>query len=189
MMRSFLILVTFIFSLHGAMAQQRQLPQGNEGYSSDELVGKGHTFFGKLARGFGEAVESAVSKYGQPNGYILGQEGSGALVVGLRYGEGNFFTKKTRQSKIFWQGPSIGFDAGADGDRVMMLVYKLRTKEEFYERFGGVDGSAYLIGGFSVSALARDGMVVVPIRAGVGIRLGINVGYLKFSETPTWNPF
>lgn len=189
MLNKFIVIVClFLFSTQIGHAQ-RKLPNDTEGFSANELVDKGHNFFGKMARGFGEGVESAVSKYGRPNGYILGQEGSGALVVGARYGEGTLYQKQGKGSKIYWQGPSIGLDAGGEGDRVMMLIYRLSSLEDFYERFGGVDGSAYIIGGFSVSALIRDDMIVVPIRSGVGIRLGINVGYLKFTRAATWNPF
>ncbi len=31
--------------------------------------------------------------------------------------------------------------------------------------------------------------MIIPVRLGVGFRLGANVGYLKFTDSPTWNPF
>lgn len=172
-----------------AFAQRSQLSSKDEGFSSGELVQNGHRFFGKMTRGLAEAVESVISKNGKPNAYILGQEGGGALVVGLRYGEGQLFRKRGGESKIFWQGPSFGFDAGGDGDRTMMLVYRLNNVNDIYERFGGADGSAYLIGGFGITALKRDDMLIIPIRTGLGLRLGVNVSYLKFAASPTWNPF
>jgi hypothetical protein len=107
----------------------------------------------------------------------------------VRYGEGTLYTRNAGQRRLYWQGPSIGFDVGGDGDRTMMLVYNLPSVAGLYQRFGGVDGSAYLVGGFGMTAVTADGIVVVPIRTGVGARLGINVGYVKFTDKPTWNPF
>ena len=158
-------------------------------FSTGELVDSGHRFFGALSRGLAEAVQEAGKRWGQPNGYILGQEASGAFVGGLRYGEGRMYTRNAGDAAIYWQGPSIGFDAGADGDRTMMLVYNLPTVGAIYRRFGGIDGSAYFIGGFGFTALGAGDMVVVPIRTGIGARLGINLNYLKFTERATWNPF
>lgn len=162
---------------------------GSPSFSNNELVDSGHRFFGTVSRGLAQAVEAATKRWGQPNGYILGQEAGGALVGGLRYGEGALYTRNAGDLKVFWQGPSIGFDAGADGDRTMMLVYNLPATEAIYRRFGGVDGSAYFIGGFGFTALTADDIVLVPIRSGVGARLGVNIGYLKFTRKATWNPF
>jgi hypothetical protein len=158
-------------------------------FTDNELVDNGHRFFGGLSRDIAEAIQSATKRWGQPNAYILGQEAGGAFVGGLRYGEGSMYTRNAGDRRIYWQGPSVGFDAGADGDRTMMLVYNLRSVDAIFQRFGGIDGSAYLIGGFGVTALGADDMMVVPIRTGVGARLGINIGYLKFTRTSTWNPF
>jgi hypothetical protein len=158
-------------------------------YSPDELVRTGHKFFGTVSRELAQLIERAVSRWGQPNGYILGQEGSGAFIVGLRYGDGTLYTKNAGDRRVFWEGPSIGFDYGGDGARTMMLVYKLPATEAIYQRFVGVDGSAYFVGGFGMTALMIGDIVVVPIRTGVGFRLGANVGYLKFTPKPTWNPF
>ncbi len=158
-------------------------------YTFQEIVREGHGFFGAVAQGLGSVVEQAFSRYGQPNGYVLGQEATGAVVGGLRYGEGMLFTKNAGRRKVFWQGPSVGFDFGADGARTMILVYNLPTVPALFERYGGIEGSAYLVGGVGMMALARDTAVVVPIRSGVGLRLGVNLGYLKFSPEPTWNPF
>ncbi|HUO54948.1 MAG TPA: DUF1134 domain-containing protein [Rhodoblastus sp.] len=167
-----------------ARADERPIP-----YSDNELIENGHRFFGSLSRGLAEAIQSATRRWGQPNAYVLGQEAGGAIVGGLRYGEGAMYTRNAGDRKVFWQGPSLGFDYGADGDRTMMLVYNLPSTDAMFQRFLGVDGSAYLVGGFGVTALAFDGVTVVPIRTGVGARLGVNIGYLKFTEHPTWNPF
>jgi hypothetical protein len=158
-------------------------------FSSNELVDAGHRFFGTVSRGLASVVEKAVSTWGLPNGYVLGQEGGGAFVGGLRYGEGTLYTKNAGDLRVFWQGPSIGWDIGGDGNRTMMLVYNLPATNAVYQRFGGVDGSAYLVGGFGMTVLTNERIVVVPIRSGVGARLGVNVGYLKFTPQPTWNPF
>ena len=136
-----------------------------------------------------DGVENANKKWGKPNAYILGQEGGGAFVGGLRYGEGKMYTRNAGQQSVFWQGPSIGLDAGLDGDRTMMLVYNLPEVQSIYRRFSGVNGSAYLVGGLGFTALNNDDVIVIPVRAGVGARLGLNLGYLKFTQNSTWNPF
>ena len=158
-------------------------------FSSNEMVANGHRFFGSVSRGLAEIVEAATKRWGKPNGYVLGQEAGGAFIGGLRYGEGVMYTRNAGDLKVFWQGPSLGFDAGADGDRTMMLVYNLPSTGAIFRRFGGVDGSAYLVGGFGMTALVNDDVYVVPIRSGIGARLGLNVSYLKFTQTSTWNPF
>lgn len=158
-------------------------------FSSNEILDAGHRFFGTVSRGLASVVEKAVSQWGQPNGYILGQEGGGALIGGLRYGEGTLYTKNAGDLRVYWQGPSIGWDIGGDGDRTMMLVYSLPATEAVYQRFAGIDGSAYVVGGFGMTVLSANNIVIVPIRSGVGARLGINVGYLKFTPSATWNPF
>jgi hypothetical protein len=164
--------------------------QGGRGtFSVDEIVHEGHRFFGTVSRGLAQVVEKAVSRWGEPNGYILGQEGSGAFVVGLRYGDGKLYTRNAGDRRVFWEGPSIGFDTGGEGSRTMMLVYNLPSTDAIYQRFAGIDGSAYFIGGFGMTALTANRIVVVPIRSGVGLRLGANVGYLKFTPAATWNPF
>ena len=158
-------------------------------FSTDEIIDRGHKFFGAVSRGLAEAVQEAARRWGLPNGYVLGQEASAAFVGGLRYGEGEMYTRNAGDRKVYWQGPSVGFDAGADGDRTMMLVYNLPSVGAIFQRFGGVDGSAYFVGGFGFTALAAEGIVVVPIRSGLGARLGVNVSYLKFTSRGTWNPF
>lgn len=158
-------------------------------YGEDEIVKTGHQFFGSVSGGLASVVEKAFSRYGEPNGYILGEEGSGALIAGARYGEGHLYTRNAGNHKVFWQGPSVGWDFGADGARVMMLVYSLPTVNSIYDRFAGVNGSAYLVGGVGMTVLLKNEVVLVPVRAGVGARLGINMGYLKITDKPTWNPF
>jgi hypothetical protein len=158
-------------------------------YESDELVNAGHRFFGNVSRGLASVIERAVSQWGLPNGYVLGEEGSGAFVAGLRYGEGTLYTKNAGDLRVYWQGPSVGFDWGGDGARTMTLVYNLPATSAIYQRFVGIDGSAYIIGGFGMTALTANNIVLVPIRSGIGLRLGANVGYLKYTPRATWNPF
>ncbi len=181
---------------HPGMAQQpqpqqppQQQPPQQQQYSSNEVLESGHKFFGTVSRGLAQVVEKAFSEFGQPNGYILGEEAAGAFVAGLRYGEGMLYTKNAGDLRVYWQGPSIGFDAGGEGARTMMLVYKLPATEAIYDRFAGIDGSAYFIGGFGMTALTANNVVLVPIRSGIGLRLGANLGYLKFTPKATWNPF
>lgn len=158
-------------------------------FADNDIIRAGHSFFGSVSRNLAELVQEAAARWGRPNAYILGQEASGAIVGGLRYGEGTMYTRNAGDRRIYWQGPSVGFDWGADGDRTMMLVYNLPSVEAMHQRFVGVDGSAYLVGGLGFTALAIDNIVVAPIRSGVGARLGVNIGYLKFTPKPTWNPF
>lgn len=160
-----------------------------DNFQMNELVDSGHKFFGNVSRGLALSIQEATRRWGEPNGYVLGQEASGAFIGGLRYGEGTLYTRNAGDRKVFWQGPSVGFDFGGDGARTMMLVYNLPSVDALYRRFGGIDGSAYIVGGFGFTALGADGILVVPIRSGVGARLGINVGYLKFTSESTWNPF
>ena len=157
-------------------------------YSVGELVNSGHRFFGSVSRGLAQVIEKAVSQWGLPNGYVLGEEAGGAFVAGLRYGDGVLYTKNAGDLKVYWQGPSVGWDFGGEGSRNMMLVYNLPSTEAIYERFGGIEGSAYIVGGFGMTAVTNGKVVLVPIRSGVGLRLGANVGYLKFTPKPTWNP-
>ena len=163
--------------------------RSDDTFSSNEVMNEGHRFFGSMSRGLAGVVERATSQWGEPNGYILGEEGAGAFVGGLRYGEGKLFVRGKEPRHVFWQGPSLGFDFGGDGARTMILVYNLRNTPAIFSRFVGVNGSAYLVGGFGMTALKDYDTVLVPIRTGVGARLGVNVGYLKFTPRSTWNPF
>ncbi|GAB5510380.1 MAG: DUF1134 domain-containing protein [Hyphomicrobiales bacterium] len=179
------MVLTFVSPLF-AHAQQNP---GGDTFSSQEVVDSGHVFFGNLAQGMASVVEGLTAQYGQPNGYILGEEASAAFFGGLRYGEGVLYTRNAGNHRVYWQGPSIGFDFGGDGTRTMILVYNLPSVDTMFQRFPGVSGSAFLVGGLSASANQSAQVVVAPIRAGLGARLGINVGYLKFTREPTWNPF
>jgi hypothetical protein len=158
-------------------------------FTANELVDKGSAFFGSVAQGLASVVEKAVSQFGLPNGYILGDEGSGAIILGARYGQGTMYTRNAGDLSVYWQGPSVGFDVGGDGSKVMMLVYNLPDVNAIFGRFPGVDGSAYVVGGLGMTVLKHNNVVVVPIRSGVGARLGVSAGYLHFTPDATWNPF
>jgi hypothetical protein len=160
-------------------------------YTSGEIVDAGQHFFGGLSKGIALLVQKAADRWGEPNGYVLGEEAGGAFIGGLRYGDGTLYTKNSGDLRVFWQGPTVGVDVGGDGARTMMLVYNLPRTEAIYEQFNGIAGAAYVVAGFGMTALTSsdETMVVVPIRSGLGLRLGYNVGYLKFTSAPTWNPF
>ena len=160
-------------------------------YSSAEIIDAGHHFFGGISKGIASIVEKAADHWGEPNGYILGEEAGGAFIGGLRYGDGTLYTKDAGELRVFWQGPTIGVDLGADGARTMMLVYNLPRTDAIYQQFNGIAGAAYFVAGLGMTALTSgdEHMVVVPIRSGLGLRLGYNVGYLKFTSAPSWNPF
>lgn len=157
-------------------------------YEQNEIVAAGHGFFGAISKGLGQAVEYIFKSQGRPNGYILGEDAGGAFLVGLRYGEGMLYTKDAGDHKVYWQGPSVGYDAGAEGSKTMVLVYNLHDPSEIYTRFGGVEGSAYMVGGLSVQYQTYGNVTLAVIRSGVGLRLGANLGYLKYTRAPTWNP-
>jgi hypothetical protein len=176
--------------LADASPQATQAPPADR-YSSGEIIEAGHHFFRSVSKGIASVVEKAADNWGEPNGYILGEEAGGAFIGGLRYGDGTLYTKNAGDLRVFWQGPTVGVDLGADGARTMMLVYNLPRTDAIYQQFNGVAGAAYVVAGFGMTALTSgdEQMVVVPIRTGLGLRLGYNVGYLKFTANPSWNPF
>jgi hypothetical protein len=188
-MRNILRTIAFAAALIATGLGPLAAQERDQRYSPNELVNAGHQFFGTVSQGLATVIERAVSNWGQPNGYVLGQEAGGAIVAGLRYGDGTLYTKNAGDLRVYWQGPSVGFDWGGDGARTMMLIYNLPRTDAVYQRFAGIDGSAYFIGGFGMTALTANNIVVVPIRSGVGLRLGANIGYLKFTPSATWNPF
>ncbi|WP_455481676.1 DUF1134 domain-containing protein [Bartonella sp. B35(2025)] len=183
-----LIFLLFV-TINITYAQSIPIEKNEPRYSLQEIIDSGHIFFGKTASGIATAIENIFSQYGYPNAYILGEEASGAFFAGLTYGEGHIFTKSHGQHKIFWQGPSVGWDFGGQGSRLMILIYNLNNINNLWGRYGGISGSAYLIAGVGFHVLKRNDILLIPVRTGIGARLGINVGYLKLTHTPTWNPF
>lgn len=158
-------------------------------YSVEEVRDAGRGLFGSISAGLASVIEYAFQTYGRPNGYILGSEGGAALLAGLRYGDGRLVTKLTGEHKVYWQGPSVGYDVGLAGSRVMFLVYNLKEPDDLFARFIGVDGSAYVVGGVGMTFLKKGSVVLAPIRTGLGLRVGANVGYLKFTPERSLNPF
>lgn len=162
----------------------------NETYSKNEVKDAIDGFFEGTAKGLADLIEKAFEDNGRPVGYIKGGEGGGALFVGLRYGEGTLFLKRNAaRRKVYWQGPSLGLDIGANVAKVFTLVYKMRNPDDIYQRFPGVDGSAYIVGGFSMNYQKSGDIVLAPIRTGAGLRLGANVGYLHYTKSKSINPF
>jgi hypothetical protein len=158
-------------------------------YQDDDLIGAAEGVFGKGAKGLAEVIEDILKKQGRPNAYIAGREASGAFVVGLRYGSGKLYHKIEGERPVYWTGPSIGFDFGGNAANTFVLVYNLYDSEELYQRFPAGEGAAYFIGGFHVSYLRSGDKVLIPVRLGAGLRLGANVGYMKFSKKQKWLPF
>lgn len=183
------VFATLVIACMAALLPAKARAQAADTYTAQEVVDAGHNFFGATSGGLASVIEQIFSRYGLPNGYVLGQEGAGAFVGGLTYGEGTLYTKNAGDHTVFWQGPSVGWDFGADGNRTMMLVYDLQSVSGLYGRYGGVSGSAYLVAGVGFNVLKRGNVLLVPVRTGVGARLGVSLGYLKVTPMPTWNPF
>lgn len=158
-------------------------------YKQDDLIGAAEGVFGKGAEGLAKLIRDVLKKQGEPNGYIVGREAGGAFVVGLRYGSGTLFHKVEGQRPVYWTGPSVGLDAGANAGSTFVLVYNLYDSEDIYKRFPAGEGQAYFVGGFNASYLRQGNVVLIPIRMGVGLRLGVNAGYMKFSRKQNWMPF
>jgi hypothetical protein len=167
---------------------ENDAPQGNT-YRKDDLIGAAEGVFGQGAQGLASMIEDLLKKQGEPNAYIVGREGSGAIGIGLRYGSGTLHHKVEGTRPVYWTGPSIGFDAGLNASNAFVLVYNLYDSEELFKRFPAGEGQAYLVGGFHVSYMRRGDVVLIPVRMGAGVRLGINAGYMKFSHEQNWLPF
>ncbi|MAY38238.1 MULTISPECIES: DUF1134 domain-containing protein [Spongiibacter] len=161
----------------------------NEGFSKEQVMEKAGAFFGETSKGLASAIEKVFEEQGEPNAIVVGEEVSAAIVVGLRYGRGELQMLDGETRAIFWQGPSVGFDMGGNASKVFTLIYNLDDAETLYQRFPGVEGSVYYAAGVGVNYLRSGDTVVAPIRTGVGLRTGANVGYLQFTKEASWNPF
>ena len=163
----------------------------DETFSVDEIVSKAAGLFGVTTEVIAKAVEGIFSDFGRPNAYIAGGEGSGAFFIGLRYGQGDLYMKSNgdHPTKVYWQGPSIGFDVGANASKTFTLIYNLPDPEAIFERFPGVEGSAYFVAGIGVNYQKSGNVVLAPMRTGVGLRSGVNGGYLSYSKERNWLPF
>ncbi|MGE5513115.1 MAG: EipA family protein [Bacteroidota bacterium] len=160
-----------------------------DGYTIDEIRSASRGFFGNVSTGLASVIEYAFAKLGRPTGYVLGNEGGGALIAGVRYGKGMLYLREGGTREVYWHGPSIGYDLGAAGSKTMFLIYRLRNPESLFSGFSGIDGSAYVVGGVGLTLLTDGNTVMAPIRSGLGLRVGANIGYIRFTPRPTWNPF
>ena len=158
-------------------------------YGEDDLIGAAEGVFGKGAKGVARMIESLLEKQGKPNAYIVGREAGGAIAIGVRYGSGTMYHKIEGERPVYWTGPSIGFDVGANAANTFVLVYNLHDSEDLYSRYPAGEGDAYVVGGMTASYLRKGDVVLIPIRVGAGLRLGVNAGYMKFSKKQRWLPF
>jgi hypothetical protein len=164
-------------------------PVDSKTYGEDDLIGAAEGIFGKGAKGVAKLIQNLLKDQGEPNGYIVGREAGGAFIIGARYGSGTLHHKVEGERKVYWTGPSIGFDAGANAGNTFVLVYNLFDTEDLYKRYPAGEGQAYLVGGLHASYVRRGDVVMIPIRVGAGLRLGVNAGYMKFSKKQRWLPF
>jgi hypothetical protein len=160
-----------------------------EGYTIDEIMAASAGFFGKVSANLGAVIEHLFKNSGRPAGYVLGTEGGGAFLAGVRYGKGTLYMRSGGTHKVFWHGPSVGVDLGADGSKTLFLIYHLSAPDQLFANFTGVDGSAYLVGGVGATLMTNGSVIMAPIRSGMGLRLGANIGYVRFTPHATWNPF
>ena len=198
--RRLLVLASLAALMSGQALAQANPPPADTGrpppaanrastYDEDELIHRASDFMGVTVETAGGVIEKTFKDQGRPTAYIAGEEGSAAFVAGVRYGKGLLYMKGRPAMTVYWQGPSVGFDAGGNGSRVFVLCYNLQYPDAVFRRFPGVDGSGYFIGGLGVNYQRADDITLAPIRAGVGFRLGANVGYLSYSRHRNVIPF
>ena len=184
--RLILLLAALLLCTPLGAAEQKQ---SEDTFDEDEVIAEAENFFGETTEGLAKVVEKIFKEQGRPNGYIAGEEISGAIGVGLRYGEGMLKMKSGVQRGVYWTGPSIGWDVGGNASKVFVLIYNLHNLDELFQRFPGVDRSAYFIGGVGANYQQSGDIILAPIRTGVGFRLGANVGYMHYTRKKSWNPF
>ena len=170
-------------------AEEKTKSSESDTYDQDSVLKEAESFFGKSTEGLARVIEKAIKEHGRPNAYVKGEEVSGAITVGLRYGNGTLLMKNAKPRKVYWQGPSIGFDFGGNVAKVFVLVYHLPKTSAIFQRFPAVDGSFYYIGGVGINYQQRNNIVLAPIRLGVGLRAGASIGYMHYTPKKTYNPF
>jgi hypothetical protein len=188
----FITLLAAVLGIPTAVAETAAAPRGapkQSTYSQREIVNQVEQFFGHGAKDLAQVVQKVFAEHGEPNAYIEGEEAGGALVVGVRYGRGSLHMKSGLERQVYWQGPSVGFDFGAAASKVFVLVYHLEEPQELFQRYPGVEGSLYFVGGVGVNYLQSGNVIIAPIRFGAGWRQGLSVGYMDFTRKPTANPF
>ncbi len=188
-LRTMLFLGLLAVSAGAAFADDKPNAADKNTYDQDTVLKDAERFFGKGTQGLATVIEKAFKEHGRPNAYITGEEAGGAIGIGLRYGDGRLKLKTGASRKVYWQGPSVGFDWGANASKVFVLVYHLPNADKLFQRFPAVDGSFYYVGGVGVNYQQRDNIILAPIRLGVGLRAGASVGYMHYSRTKTYNPF
>ena len=172
-----------------AAAPATKSARADDTYTMDEITAKAKGFFGDTTQGLAKAIEKVFKDQGRPNGFIVGEEVSGAIGIGLRYGNGMLNRKRAGARKVYWQGPSIGWDLGGNASKVFTLIYRLKNDGQLFQRYPGVDGSFYFIAGVGVSYQQSGEVILAPIRTGVGLRAGANIGYLHYGTKHSWLPF
>lgn len=182
-------LATVVFALIIAFALPNAAKAADEFYTENEILNAARGFFGETTGGLAAAVEKVFGELGRPNGYILGEEVSGAFFVGLRYGNGELNLKNGPKRKVYWQGPSVGFDFGGNAAKSMTLVYGLKNADDIFQRYPGVSGSFYLVAGVGVNYQQNGDVILAPMRTGLGLRFGGNIGYLHYGREHSWIPF
>ncbi len=183
-------LIPMLFACVLAAAVTATVPaHADDTYTQDEIMAKAKGFFGATTKGLAEAIQKVFAEQGQPNAVILGEEASGAIGVGLRYGEGMLERKAGGGRQVYWQGPSIGFDFGGNASKVFTLIYNLDDTEALFQRYPGVDGSFYVVAGVGINYQQSGKVILAPIRTGVGLRAGASIGYLHYSKEHSWIPF
>lgn len=166
------------------------LPPEEDGYTIDEIKAASAGLFGKVSANLASVIEHVFAKSGRPRGYIIGQEGGGAFIAGVRYGDGTLYLRDGGTQRIFWHGPSVGTDIGGDGSKSLFLIYRMNTPDQlFTKNFTGIEGGAYFVGGLGATFTTNGDVILAPIRSGLGFRLGANIGYIRFTPKQTWNPF
>ncbi|MEQ8193970.1 MAG: DUF1134 domain-containing protein [Rhodospirillales bacterium] len=181
--------IVIVFALMLLAPSSPAFAADDDTFSQEEVLNKARGFFGETTKGLAKAVEKVFQDKGRPNAIITGEEASGALGVGARYGKGELTKKGGTPTKIFWQGPSVGFDIGGNASRAFVLVYNLKSTDQMFQRFPGVDGSFYVIAGVGVNYLQSGDIILAPMRTGVGLRAGASIGYLHFTKEHSWIPF
>ena len=183
------VLAAGLLAAGSAIAAEGKKSSGGDTFDQDSVLKDAEKFFGKSTEGLARVIEKAFKDHGRPNGYIKGEEASGAITVGLRYGDGTLVMKNGASRKVYWQGPSIGFDFGGNVSKVFVLVYHLPNASRIFQRFPAVDGSFYYVGGVGINYQQRDDIILAPIRLGVGLRAGASIGYMHYTPKKTYNPF
>lgn len=185
----FIVFAAMILLQPGVSLAEESTDASGETYDEKSMLQEAGDFFGEGAEGLADVIEKIFKEQGRPNAYVKGTEGSGALVVGVRFGEGTLYRKGGGSTPVYWSGPSIGFDAGGNLSKVFVLIYNLPNSNAIFQRFPAIDGSFYYIGGVGANYHQLDNIVLAPIRLGVGLRAGVNIGYMHYRKEKSWNPF